>query len=57
MNSVFHPEYGFPDTFRLKVCKTALILGKKKAAQKHKVSLTSVYIWTKVFTFDAIMRA
>ena len=56
MNSVFHPDYGYPDSFRLTVCKTALLLGKKVAAKKHGVSLNSVYIWTKVFTFDAIMR-
>ena len=56
MNSVFHPDYGYPDKLRLLVCKTALLLGKKAAAKKHGVSVTSVYIWVKVFNYDAIMR-
>lgn len=56
MNSVYHPDYGYPDAFRLKVCKTAILLGKKQAAEKHKVSIASVYAWMKVYTFDAVMR-
>ena len=57
MNSVYHPDYGYSDEIRLRVCYTAMILGKRRAAEKHKVSLTSVYAWTKVYTFDAVMRA
>jgi hypothetical protein len=55
-NNVFHPDYGYPDQLRLKVCKTAIKHGKKYAAKKHNVSITSIYIWIKVFSFDAIMR-
>lgn len=54
---MYHPDYGYSENFRLRVCKTALILGKHTAAKKHKVSLASIYNWTKVYTFDAIMRA
>jgi hypothetical protein len=56
MNHVYHPNYGYPEAFRLEVCKTAFILGKKAAAKKHKVSIVSVYNWVKVYTFDAVMR-
>lgn len=54
--SAFHPDYGYPDSYRLRVCKTAILLGKRYAARKYCVSLASIYIWTKVFTFDQIMR-
>lgn len=57
MGSAFHPDYGYTDAFRLKVCKTALRVGKKRAAQQHKVSLCSVYTWIKVYSLDAIKRA
>jgi transposase len=56
MNNVFHPDYGYTDAIRLRACKTAMILGKKEAAKKHKVSITSIYTWLKVYSFDAIMR-
>lgn len=56
MNSVFHPDYGYTDEIRLRVCKTAMLLGKKQAAKKHNVSISSVYIWMKVYSFDAVMR-
>jgi hypothetical protein len=54
--NVYHPEYGFHDAFRMAVCKTAFTLGKKAAAKKHGVSMTSIYNWTKVYTFEAVMR-
>ncbi len=54
---MYHPDYGYDETYRLRVCKTAIILGKKHAAEKHKVSIVSVYNWLKVYTFDAIMRS
>ncbi len=54
---MYHPDYGYPDTFRLRVCKTAFLLGKRHAAKRHKVSLSSVYNWTKMFPFDAVMRS
>jgi hypothetical protein len=57
MNNVYHPDYGYPDSVRLRVCRTAFILGKRKAAKEHSVSLSSVYAWTKVYSFDAVMRA
>lgn len=56
-NHPYHPDYGYPNEFRLKVCKTAVILGKRKAAQKHDVSITSVYNWLKVFNIESIFRA
>ena len=52
----YHPDYGYPDAYRLRVCHTAIILGKKAAVKKHEVSITSVYNWLKVYSFDAIMR-
>lgn len=54
---MYHPEYGYDETFRLRVCKTAFLLGKKHAAKRYKVSMTSVYNWTKVYPFDAVMRS
>ena len=56
MNNVFHPEYGYPDAFRLRVCRTAITMDKKHAAETHNVSKSSVYIWLKVYSYDAIMR-
>ena len=56
MNNVFHPDYGYPDSVRLKVCRTAITLGKAEAAKIHNVSKSSVYIWIKVYSYDAIMR-
>ena len=57
MFSVYHPDYGYTDQFRLTVCKTAIILGKRKAAHRHGVSIPSVYNWMKAYNFEAIMRA
>lgn len=56
MNNVYHPDYGYTDQIRLRVCKTAVLLGKRRAAEKHGVSITSVYNWLKVYSFDTIMR-
>lgn len=57
MSGPFHPDYGYTDSFRLTVCKTAVKTGKTSAARKHGVSLTSVYVWIKVYNFDTITRA
>ena len=56
MTSAYHPAYGYTDAFRMKVCLDALKLGKRAAATKHNVSLPSVYMWAKVYSYEALMR-
>lgn len=53
---MYHPNYGYTDCFRITVCKTAVLLGKKRAVTKHKVSITSIYNWLKVYPIDTILR-
>lgn len=56
VSSSYHPEYGYPDAFRLRVCKTAMSSGVSVASRKYKVCKASVYAWLKVFNYHQIMR-
>lgn len=55
-NGPFHPHYGYPEELRIRVCKTAVLLGVSVASKKHKVCKASVYTWLKAYNFHQIMR-
>jgi len=57
MYGPFHPDYGYPDSVRLKVCRTAVSQGIKTAAKQHNVSIASVYVWLKAYSAKHIMES
>lgn len=57
MYGPFNPDYGYPDSVRLKVCRTAVSQGIKTAAKQHNVSIPSVYVWLKAYSAKHIMES
>lgn len=47
--SPFHPGYGLPDDFRMRVIRYADSYGIDAAAQKYKVGASSIYRWMAAF--------
>lgn len=56
-NTPFENGYGYPDEFRLAVCKLALSKGIKSAASFHNVSTVSVRNWLRAYTTHAILKS
>jgi hypothetical protein len=52
----FHPDYGYPEAFRLKVCKNAMFMGTTRAARVNNVSSVSIYNWLRVYTCTEVLK-
>ena len=44
----FHPDYGLPQPYRLRVLRTAEQTSPAEAAEVHNVSLSTIYRWRAV---------
>lgn len=44
----YHPDYGLPDDYRLRILADADTLGVPAAAALHRVSESCIYKWRKV---------
>jgi len=55
-NKKFHPDYGYPEAFRLKICKSAMIMGRTRAARVYNVSAVSIYNWLRVYTCNEVLK-
>ena len=47
---VYHPDYGYGDTYRLSVLMHSVAYSVAQAAKKHNVSKASVYSWRKKYS-------
>lgn len=54
-HSAFHPDYGFPDEFRLRVLRVAKQTSVAKAAELFGVSTQAVYNWRQAYQIQEIV--
>lgn len=54
-HSAFHPDYGFPDEFRLRVLRIAKQTSVAKAAELFGVSIQAVYNWRRAYQIQEIV--
>lgn len=45
----FHPAYGLPDDYRLRVLEEADFRGVAATAERHHLSETAIYNWRKAY--------
>ena len=41
----YHPDYGFPNVYRVRVIESALLLGVAAAALSYNVGQSTIYKW------------
>lgn len=50
LNKVYTKDYGYPTEYRLQAVFDSILHGVDKAAEKHRVSVTSLYRWRRDYS-------